>query len=161
MRSPALALLVVAALAGGGARADGPGDEALEVLEHAGRCTRATVRGDDWTSRCAPLAVAARYRDGHRTLLFFIEGAAELSFHVFKEYRKEAGVHVLLVDRLRLRKVTHVAPGYCMVTGTFTHPGRLAFDRTVTIRCRAGTAADGDLADVTFDAEPAPPARAR
>jgi hypothetical protein len=136
------------------ARPDAAGDEPREVVEHEGRCTRALVRGDDWTTRCAPLAVRARFADGHQTLLFFIEGAAELSFHVFKEYRKDPGLHVLLVDRLRLKKVSHVAPGYCMVSGAFTHPSRLAFDRPVTIRCRAGTPEAGDLADVTFLASP-------
>lgn len=144
-----LALLPALALA------DGEGDEALEVVSHAGRCTRALVRGDDWTSRCAPLAVRARYRDGHQTLNFFIEGATEVAFRIFKEYRKDAGLHVLLVDQLRLRKVRHPAPGFCMVTGTFTHPSRLAFDRPVTLRCRAGTPEGGDLADVTFQAAPA------
>ncbi|MCM2334123.1 MAG: hypothetical protein NDI82_09250 [Anaeromyxobacteraceae bacterium] len=154
-RASPLRLALALALAPALAHADGDGDEALEVASHGGRCTRALVRGDDWTSRCAPLAVRARYRDGHQTVLFAIEGAAELSFHVFKEYRKAAGLHVLLVDQLRLKKVRHHAPGYCMVTGTFSHPTRLAFDRPVSFRCRAGTPEGGDLADVTFQAEPA------
>jgi len=148
--------LTFLALLPAGAGADGDGDEALEVVEHEGRCTRAVVRGDDWTGRCAPLLVRARYRDGHQTMLFFIEGAAELSFRVFKEYRKDAGLHVLLVDRLRLKKTQQVAPGYCMVTGAFSHPTRLAFERPVTVHCRAGTGVEGggDLADLVFQAEP-------
>jgi hypothetical protein len=150
--SAAAALLLT--LAPAAAWADAAGDEPREVVEHEGRCTRALVRGDDWTTRCAPLAVRARFADGHQTLLFFIEGAAELSFHVFREYRKDPGLHVLLVDRLRLKKVNHVASGYCMVTGAFTHPSRLVFERPVTIRCRAGTPESGDLADVTFQASP-------
>jgi hypothetical protein len=148
----AAALLL--ALVPAAAWADAAGDEPREVVEHEGRCTRALVRGDDWTSRCAPLAVRARFADGHQTLLFFIEGAAELSFHVFKEYRKDPGLHVLLVDRLRLKKVNHVAPGYCMVSGAFSHPSRLAFVSPVTIHCRAGAPESGDLADVTFLASP-------
>jgi hypothetical protein len=156
----AAALLLLAG-PGGAARAaeEAAADEPLEVSEHQGRCTRALVRADDWTARCAPLAMHATYRDGHQTFLFFIEGAAELSFRVFKSYRKEARLHVLLVDQLRLKKVSHDAPGFCMVTGAFTHPTRLAFDRPVTIRCRAGTPEDGDLADVTFQAQPAPAPR--
>ena len=150
---PALAGALLLAASPPAARAGEEG-EAQEVVEHEGRCTKALVRGDDWTARCAPMAIRARYPDGHQTFLFFIEGAAELSFHVFKEYRKEPGLHVLLVDRLRLKRVSHVAPGFCMATGAFTHPARLAFDRPVTIRCRAGTPAEGDLADVTFQLQP-------
>jgi len=131
------------------------------VLEHEGRCTRALVRGDDWTRQCAPMAVRASYRDGHQTVLFFIQGAAELSFRVFKGYRKEPGLHLLLVDQLRLKKVRHAVPGFCAVTGAFTHLSRLEFDRPVVIRCRAGTPEEGDLADVTFQAEPARRAAAR
>jgi len=154
-RRAALALAAgLAALAPGPAPADGGADEPVEVVQHEGRCTRALVRGDDWTPQCAPMAVRARYRDGHQTVLFFIQGAAELSFRVFKEFRKDPGLHVLLVDQLRLKKVRHVSPGYCMVTGAFTDPARLAFDRPVTFRCRAGTPEGGDLADVTFLAEP-------
>ncbi len=156
MPRPPRASLLLLALLPALALGDGEGDEALEVVSHGGHCTRALVRGDDWTNRCAPLAVRARYRDGHQTVLFAIEGAAELSFHVFKEYRKAPGLHVLLVDQLRLKKVRHHAPGYCMVTGAFTHPTRLAFDAPVSFRCRAGTPGGGDLADVTFQAEPAP-----
>jgi hypothetical protein len=149
------------ALAPALALADGDGDAALEVVEHEGRCTRALVRGDDWTRQCAPMLVRARYQDGHQTVLFFIQGAAELSFRVFKESRKKPGLHVLLVDQLRLKKARHAVPGFCTVTGTFTHPSRLAFDRPVTFRCRAGTVEEGDLADVTFQAEPLRPPAGR
>lgn len=154
----ALAAALAPSVAGAGEEA---ADEAVEVWQHGGRCQKALVRGDDWTVQCAPMAVRARYRDGHQTVLFFIQGAAELSFHVFKEYRKEAGLHVLLVDQLRLKKARHVAPGYCMVRGTFTHPSRLEFAAPVEVRCRAGTPADGDLADITFRAEPAKAEAAR
>lgn len=152
-----LTLLAVLALLPALALADdeAAGDEALEVQQLAGQCTRALVRGDDWTSRCAPMAVRATYRDGHQTILFFIEGAAELSFHVFKDYRKDAGLHMLLVDQLRLKKVRHLAPGYCMATGAFRDSSRLTFDRPVTLRCRAGTPGEADLADVTFETRPA------
>lgn len=161
--APALPLLAaLAALPPAAALADaGATDEAVEVWQHQGRCARALVRGDDWTPQCAPLAVRARYRDGHQTMLFFIQGAAELSFNVFKEYRKDVGLHVLLVDQLRLKRVRHVAPGYCMVRGTFTHPVRLEFSQPVEVRCRAGTPGGGDLADVTFRADPARPAPPR
>ena len=72
-RLPRASLLLLALLPAL-ALADGEGDEATEVVSHGGRCTRALVRGDDWTNRCAPLAVRARYRDGHQTVLFAIEG---------------------------------------------------------------------------------------
>jgi len=60
------------------------------------------------------------------------------------------------VDQLRLKKVRHAVPGFCTVSGAFTDPRTLAFDRAVTLRCRAVTAEGGDLADVSFQAVPPP-----
>lgn len=129
---------------------------AVEVLEHEGACTGATIRKADWQPRCAPLLVQARYRDGHTSWLFVLEGTAEVSFHGTRDFRRKDGTHVVLVDRLRIKRATLEAPGYCLFTGRFGHPSRLVFDGPVSIRCRAGTPEEGDLADLRFQSTGAP-----
>jgi hypothetical protein len=163
-RRTAAALVASAALAAwlapapGGARP--PAEEvAVEVLEHAGACTGAVVRKADLTRRCAPFLIQARYEDGHTSWLFAIEGAATVTFHGTRDFRREPGTHVVLVDRLRVRQESLDAPGFCLITGRFGHPTRLVYAGPVSIRCRAGTLAAGDLADLRFQSSGAPASR--
>jgi len=166
-RRAALGLAGLTLLLAGEAARGAPGqagtaadDEVVvEMLEHAGTCTAAVVRKQDLARRCAPLLIQARYRDGHTSWLFFIEGAAEVSFHGTRDFRREPGTHVVLLDRLRVRKVSQEAPGYCTISGDFGDPARLVYSGPVTIRCRAGTPAEGDLADLTFRTAGAPARR--